>query len=387
VAVPDAPPTTVMGAQALDMEVPSAQQSAGSKKEALWAMIWEAEVQAAHGVPEPAAVGTSSREGPGQPGEAGDGGREGAARTASSTEQTQGVVPGAELGALGNDALLPLRSGKARDTDARVAGVESAGALSTGPTGSQAGVSWAMVAAGQCAARPRAKGRAQLQIVVRAAWEQDGKGAAGAGGKPTTRGLALGAAGSEPTPSALGSAQVKDQQPKQGRRHGVGETVKMAEEDKLPLDLPDEVLFEVLARVPITELRRLLRQRVSRGFAAAIRSVFLEIASQAVRRACDLDKQGAVGDKEYERAFKLRFIISPPSKWIDTAYSARDCNWRSGPLFKDSTSRMYSGWPASSAEPRTWLEGGRKLQTGLPWQGTGWGDPVDDWEGAEPSPH
>lgn len=44
VAVLDAPPTTVMGAQALDMEVPSAQQSAGGKKEASWAMIWEAEV-------------------------------------------------------------------------------------------------------------------------------------------------------------------------------------------------------------------------------------------------------------------------------------------------------------------------------------------------------
>jgi hypothetical protein len=48
---------------------------------------------------------------------------------------------------------------------------------------------------------------------------------------------------------------------------------------------------------------------------------------------------------------------------------------------------MYLGWPASSAEPRTWLEGGKKLQKGLPWQGTGWGDPVDDWEGAEPSSH
>jgi hypothetical protein len=195
--------------------------------------------------------------------------------------------------------------------------------------------------------------------------------------------LALGAAGSEPTPGASGAAQVKDRQPK----HGVGETVEVAEEDELPLDLPDEVLFEVLAGVPITELRKLLPQKVSRRFAAAIRRVFLEMASQAVRRACDLDEQGAVGDKEYEQVFKLRFIVSPPSKWIDTAYSTRDCNWRSGPLSQDSTSGMYSGWPANSAEPRTWLEGGRKLQAGLPWQWTGWGDPVDDWEGAEPSSH
>jgi hypothetical protein len=174
-----------MGAQALDMEVPSAPQSAGGKKEASWAMIWEAEVQAAHGAPEPAAMGMPGGEGPGEPREAGDGGREGAARTASNTEQTQGVVHGAGSGALGNDALLPSGSGKARGRDARVAGVESADAPSMEPTGSQAGVSWATVAAGQCAARPNAKGRAQLQTVVRAG-EHEGKGAAGAGGKSMT---------------------------------------------------------------------------------------------------------------------------------------------------------------------------------------------------------
>jgi hypothetical protein len=105
------------------------------------------------------------------------------------------------------------------------------------------------------------------------------------------------------------------------------------------------------------------------------------MASQAVRRACELDEQGAVGDGAYEQAFKIRFIVSPPSNWIDKAYSARDCNWRSGPLSQESSSGMYTGWPASSAESRTWLEGGRKRQVGLPWDTwTGWGDPVDDWE-------
>lgn len=66
--------------------------------------------------------------------------------------------------------------------------------------------------------------------------------------------------------------------------------MEVAEEDELPLDLPDEVLFEVLARVPIKELRRLLWQKVSRRFAAAIKIVFPEMASQAIRRACDLDE-------------------------------------------------------------------------------------------------
>jgi hypothetical protein len=128
-----------------------------------------------------------------------------------------------------------------------------------------------------------------------------------------TRGLALGAASSEPTPGAPGAAPVKDRQLKQGSRHGIGRTVEVAGEGELPLDLPDEVHM-VLARVSITELRRLLRQKVSRRFAAAIRSVFLEMASQAVMRACDLDEQGAVGDKAYEQAFKIRFIVSPPFK-------------------------------------------------------------------------
>jgi hypothetical protein len=131
------------------------------------------------------------------------------------------------------------------------------------------------------------------------------------------RGLAPEADDSEPTPSAPGAAQVKDRQPKHGRGHGIGQTVEVAGEGELPLDLPDEVLFEVLARVPITELRGLLRQRVSRRFATAIRNVFLEMASQAVRRACDLDEQGAVGDKAYEQAFKIRFIVSFPALQLD----------------------------------------------------------------------
>jgi uncharacterized protein YbdZ (MbtH family) len=155
----------------------------------------------------------------------------------------------------------------------------------------------------------------------------------------------------------------------------------------LPLDLPDEVLFEVLAGVSIMELCRLLRKRVSSRFASAIRKVFLEMASQAVRRACDLDEQGAVEDKAYAQVFKAPFIVSPPSPWVDRTYSDRTCDWRSGPLLHENTEAMYSGWPATSAEPRTWREGGRKLQAGLQWYGTSWGDPEDDWQEAKSSSH
>jgi hypothetical protein len=129
--------------------------------------------------------------------------------------------------------------------------------------------------------------------------------------------------------------------------------------------LPDEVLFEVLARVPITELRKLLRQRVSRRFAAAIKRVFLEMASQAVRKACELDEQGAMGNSAYEQPSKIRFIVSAPSfypRGMHEAYSARDCNWRIGPLSQEDPLEMYtkSPWPSESAEWNTWLEGGRK---------------------------
>jgi hypothetical protein len=146
---------------------------------------------------------------------------------------------------------------------------------------------------------------------------------------------------------------------------------------RLPLDLPEEVLFEVLACVPIMELGRLLRQR----FVVAIKSVFLEMASQAVRRACDLNEQGAVGDSPYEQAFKIRFIVCPPCNYprgIEEAYSARYCQWRRGPLSQEDPLEMHidSPWPSMSAEWNTWVEGGRKYQPGLPFRppGTWWGE-------------
>jgi hypothetical protein len=182
VAVPDAPPTTVMGAQALDMEVPLAQQSAGGKRDVSWAMMWEAEMQAAHRVKEPMAMGRPSSEEPGEPREAGNGGREQAARAASGTEQTKGIVHGVESGALG-DALLLSGSGEASGKDAQVTEVGSVGASRMEPVSSQAGVSWATVAAGRCATQPNAQGGARLRTMGGAQGvEQERKGAADAGG-------------------------------------------------------------------------------------------------------------------------------------------------------------------------------------------------------------
>jgi hypothetical protein len=174
---------------------------------------------------------------------------------------------------------------------------------------------------------------------------------------------------SEPAQSAPGKAYIKDRLPKQGHGRGVGRTVEVAGQGELPLDLIDEVLFEVLARVLVMELRGLQRQKVSRRFAAAIRNVFQKMASRAMRRACDLDEREAVGDKAYEQVFKIPFIVSPPSTWIDRAYSIRDCKWRSGPLLHDSTSGMYSGWPASSANRAPGWRGAESFTWGYNGEG------------------
>lgn len=108
VAVPNAPPTTAMCAQALGVEVLAARQSAGGKRGAAWATVWEAEMHAAHAAPEPAAMKKPGSGKPGEAGEASDGGRERAARAASNTEHTEGraheVKPSETLG---SDALLP----------------------------------------------------------------------------------------------------------------------------------------------------------------------------------------------------------------------------------------------------------------------------------------
>jgi hypothetical protein len=143
---------------------------------------------------------------------------------------------------------------------------------------------------------------------------------------------------------------VRDRGLKRGRGQGTGQTMEVTGAGQLPLDLLDEVLFEILARVPILELRNLLRQKVSRRFAAAIRSVFLEMASQAVRRACDVDEQGAVGDEPYKQAFKIRYIFMTPSnhdRGADQAYSARDCHRSDRPLSQEDPLGMHvdSPWP------------------------------------------
>jgi hypothetical protein len=122
--------------------------------------------------------------------------------------------------------------------------------------GSQAEISWATVVAGRGAAYPEARGAARLRSVAEAqgvAREQ--KGAVDANGTLVTTGLTTGTDATVAPPGAQRTERPKDRQAKRGRGSGTGRTVEIAGVGELPLDLPDKILFEVLNRVPITELR------------------------------------------------------------------------------------------------------------------------------------
>jgi hypothetical protein len=146
VAVPNAPPTRAMCAQALGVEVLAARQSAGCKRGAAWAAVWEAEMHAAHAAPEPAAIKKPGSGKPGEPEEASDGGRERAARAASNTEHTKGRLMRSSLQKLWAVMHCCLQAAE-RLLEARAAEAGSADAPKMGEGGSQAGVSWATVAA------------------------------------------------------------------------------------------------------------------------------------------------------------------------------------------------------------------------------------------------
>jgi hypothetical protein len=54
--------------------------------------------------------------------------------------------------------------------------------------------------------------------------------------------------------------------------------------------LPDHLRFQILGRIPILELRRLLKDKVSPDFLAAIRAVLKEIAMECLKAILDADR-------------------------------------------------------------------------------------------------
>src|SRR6476469_4649014 len=141
------------------------------------------------------------------------------------------------------------------------------------------------------------------------------------------------------------------------------------ENHERPLDLPGALVFEILARIPIPELRRLIRSPVSPRFSAAIRGVFKEMATQGLQAIMDSDQTGNQDTSAYKRSRKLQFLFEDDNIWqIEASYSAPDCFWRSGALSSlgDSKGKPGTGWGyCGDADAATWIEGGRRFQTGV----------------------
>jgi hypothetical protein len=147
------------------------------------------------------------------------------------------------------------------------------------PWGSTSGVSWARIVAEGDTIGTAARGLASFPMDRGRGTQRTEQVADAAQGGLLAAGSTLEARVDGTWPGAQGGEPVGDRGPEQGRGIVPGRTKGGTRVGQLPLDLPDEVLFQVLARVPILKLRWLLRQRVNRRFAAAIRSVLLDMAS------------------------------------------------------------------------------------------------------------
>jgi hypothetical protein len=75
-------------------------------------------------------------------------------------------------------------------------------------------------------------------------------------------------------------------------------------------DLPFPLQCLILARIPIAELRRLMRAKVSPQLTVVIRAVLKQIALNAVKKSLDLDEQGAEGEDDYYQVSKVQYIVS-----------------------------------------------------------------------------
>jgi hypothetical protein len=67
---------------------------------------------------------------------------------------------------------------------------------------------------------------------------------------------------------------------------------------KLPLDLPEPILFNLFSSIPILELKRLPRYPISHRFLAAIREVLRRIALESLQKTLDLYKKKSAAGKE-----------------------------------------------------------------------------------------
>jgi hypothetical protein len=154
------------------------------------------------------------------------------------------------------------------------------------------------------------------------------------------------------------------------------------------LTLPSHLRFLILGRIPILELRRLLKGKVSPHFSAAIRAVFKEIFMECLKAILDADKTRNHDTHAFKQSYKAEYLLKDVASWrMEQAYSAPDCCWRDAPLSAIQPEEAGSGWSYGDADPCTWIEGGRRFQVGIPrnpWEA--W-SVLEDSEGSQESEH
>jgi hypothetical protein len=114
-------------------------------------------------------------------------------------------------------------------------------------------------------------------------------------------------------------------------------------------DLPRSLQVNILQRIPILELRRLHKDKVSPRFSAAIKRTLGEIALKCQEAILEADRSG---DKDTD-AYRQRYLLSNVADWqVATAYSAPDCYWREGPLSAEETRTQK--WTAWNGDAESW---------------------------------
>ena len=98
-------------------------------------------------------------------------------------------------------------------------------------------------------------------------------------------------------------------------------------------DLPRPLQVNILQRIPILELRRLHKDKVSPRFSAAIKRTLLEIALKCQEAILEADRSGNKDTDAYRQSYKARYLLLDVADWqVATAYSAPDCYWREGSI-------------------------------------------------------
>jgi hypothetical protein len=149
--------------------------------------------------------------------------------------------------------------------------------------------------------------------------------------------------------------------------------------------LPLHLQVNILSRIPILELRRLHKGKVSPHFSAAIKRTLGEIALKCQEAVLDVDRSGNQDTDAYKQAYKAQYLFTDVAKWqVNKGYSAPDCCWRDGPLFSFPPEEA-TWWNFGDAERGTWIEGGRKFQLNITpnlWE-KGWTPESSEEQGSD----